>query len=270
MAVDPPDLNDDTPGTRWRELARLERWLDKPMLALAIIWLVLVVLELTTGLSPFLEAVGIAIWIAFIGEFVLRLVIAPDRARYLRANWLTAISLLGPALRIFRVFRALRALRAARAARAARGFRLVRVVGAVNRGMNRLADAMQRKGFGYVVALTLLVTVLGAAGMYAFERGVGDPAGITDFPSALWWTTMIVTTMGSGYWPVTPEGRILCVLLSLYALGILGYLAAALAAYFVGRDEELAGRDDRSGQLDRLIAEVASLRAEVRELRPRG
>ena len=262
-----PDLDEETRSARWRELARLERWLDKPMLALAIVWLVLVVLELTTGLSRFMEGVGLAIWVAFIGDFILRLVLAPDRARYLRANWLTVISLVVPALRIFRIFRALRVLRAARAAR---GFRLVRVVGAVNRGMNRLGDAMHRKGFGYVAALTLLVTVLGAAGMYAFERGAGDPGGITDFPSALWWTAMIITTMGSGYWPVTPEGRVLCVLLSLYALGILGYLAAALAAYFVGRDEELAGQDGRSAQLEQLIAEVAGLRAEVRELRPRG
>ncbi|MGK2935758.1 MAG: ion transporter [Gemmatimonadaceae bacterium] len=260
-------LEEEAPATRWRELARLERWLDKPMLALAIVWLVLVVFELTTGLSPFMAAVGVTIWIAFIGDFVLRLVIAPDRASYLRANWLTAISLVVPVLRIFRTFRALRVLRAARSAR---GFSLVRVVGAANRGMNRLGDSMHRKGFGYVVALTLLVTVLGAAGMYAFERGHGGPAGITDFPSALWWTTMIITTMGSGYWPVTPEGRILCVLLSLYALGILGYLAAALAAYFVGRDEELTGQHRKSAQLDRLIAEVADLRAEVRELRPRG
>lgn len=267
MADNTPALDEEAPETRWRELARLERWLDQPMLALAIVWLILVVLELTTGLSPFLEGVGVAIWIAFIGEFALRLVIAPDRIRYLRANWLTAISLVVPALRIFRAFRAVRVLRAARAAR---GFRLVRVVGAVNRGMNRLGDSMHRKGFGYVVALTLLVTALGAAGMYAFERGAGDPAGITDFPSALWWTTMIITTMGSGYWPVTPEGRILSVLLSLYALGILGYLAAALAAYFVGRDEELAGEDGTSAQLERLVAEVADLRAEVRELRPPG
>lgn len=267
MSEDDRRLKQETSAVRWRELSRLEHWLDKPMLALAIVWLALVVLELTTGLSPFLEGVGVVIWIAFIADFVLRLVIAPDRARYLRANWLTAISLVVPALRIFRAFRAMRVLRAARAAR---GFRLVRVVGAVNRGMNRLGDSMHRKGFGYVVALTLLVTVLGAAGMYAFERGAGNPAGITDFPSALWWTAMIITTMGSGYWPVTPEGRILCLLLSLYALGILGYLAAALAAYFVGRDDERSDQDGVSPQLERLVAEVADLRAEVRELRPRG
>lgn len=267
MTDNPSDLDEDTPSARWRELAELERWLDKPMLALAVAWLLLVVLELTFGLSPFLEGVGVAIWIAFILEFVLRLVIAPDRIRYLRENWLIAISLMLPVLRIFRAFRGLRVLRAARGAR---GFRLMRVVSAVNRGMNRLSDSMHRKGFGYVVALTSVVIVLGAAGMYAFERGSDDPAGITDYPSALWWTAMIVTTLGSGYWPVTLEGRILCVLLSLYALGILGYLAAALAAYFVGRDGELAGQDGKSAQLERLIAEVADLRAELREPRARG
>jgi voltage-gated potassium channel len=261
------EIADETPSVRWTELARLERWLDKPMLALAVVWLGLLVIELTRGLSPFLEGVGVAVWVIFILDFALRLAIAPDRAAYLRNNWLTAISLIVPALRVARVFRALRVLRAARAAR---GFRLVRVVGAVNRGMNRLGDSMHRKGFGYVVALTLLVTVLGAAGMYAFERDVSAPGGITDYLSALWWTTMIITTMGSGYWPVTPEGRILCVLLSLYALGMLGYLAAALAAYFVGRDEETAGVSRVSPELEALATEIAALRAEIRELRTRS
>lgn len=91
-----PQMDEETLETRRYELARLERWLDKPMLVLAIVWLVLVVLELTIGLSSFMEGVGVAIWIAFILDFVLRLVIAPDRAGYLRANWLTARLRLSP------------------------------------------------------------------------------------------------------------------------------------------------------------------------------
>ena len=257
----------DEPATRWRELRRLESWLEKPMLALALLWLVLVVVELTRGLSPALEAAGWGIWAIFVAEFLLRLVIAPARGEYLRRNWLTLLSLVVPALRIFRVFRVLRLARVLRASRAARGTRLIRVVGAVNRGMGRLGASMGRKGFGYVLALTVLVVVAGAAGMHAFERGRAGPEGITDFPSALWWTAMIVTTMGSGYWPVTLEGRILCVLLSLYALGILGYLAAALAAYFVGRDEEESGRGDSGERIKALTAEVAGLRADIQALR---
>lgn len=260
---EPTDANPDSPAVRWRELAALERWLDRPMLFLAIAWLALVAVELTRGLNPVLEAVGVVIWVVFIADFSLRMLLAPDRSEYLRRNWLTAVSLVVPALRVFRIFRALRVLRAARAVR---GAKLIRVVSAVNRGMGRLGASMHRKGFGYVVALTLLVTVLGAAGMYAFERDVAPGGGIDDYPSALWWTAMIITTMGSSYWPVTPEGRILCVMLSLYALGILGYLAAALAAYFVGRDDD-ADAGVGSGDIGRLTGEMAALREEIRILR---
>lgn len=267
MTDGPQEQEVESPTTRWRELRKLESWLEKPMLVLALLWLVLVVIELTRGLSPALEGAGWVIWGVFVAEFLLRLIIAPARGEYLRRNWLTILSLAVPALRIFRVFRVLRAARLLRASRAARGTRLIRVVGAVNRGMARLGASMSRKGFGYVIALTVLVVVAGAAGMHAFESGRGGPEGINDFPSALWWTAMIVTTMGSGYWPVTLEGRILCVMLSLYALGILGYLAAALAAYFVGRDDEESGRGDVAEKIEALAAQVAALRADIRAVR---
>lgn len=33
---------------------------------------------------------------------------------------------------------------------------------------------------------------------------------------------MLLTTMGSEYWPQTAEGRILCLLLSVYAFAVFG------------------------------------------------
>ncbi len=45
--------------------------------------------------------------------------------------------------------------------------------------------------------LTMFVTLAGAAAMYAFEKDVPDPTGIHNFSTALWWTAMIMTTMGS-------------------------------------------------------------------------
>jgi trehalose 6-phosphate synthase/phosphatase len=75
-----------------------------------------------------------------------------------------------------------RVVRAARAGRvlagATRGARLVRVVASVNRGMKALGRSFARRGLGYLVALTLLVTVGGAAGMYAFERDAVGGAGL--------------------------------------------------------------------------------------------
>ena len=81
--------------------------------------------------------------------------------------------------------------------------------------MRAWGASMSRRGFGYVVALTVIVTMSGAAGMYAFENG--SPDGLNSYGEALWWTAMIMTTMGSAYWPQTPEGRVFCIILALYA-----------------------------------------------------
>jgi len=42
--------------------------------------------------------------------------------------------------------------------------------------------------------------------------------------------------MGSAYWPQTGEGRVLCLILALYAFAVFGYLTASLASYFLDRD----------------------------------
>lgn len=86
------------------------------------------------------------------------------------------------------------ALRLLRIARLARLLRLVRVVSSLNRGMRALRSSMQRRGFGYVVGLTLVVTLVGAAGMFAFENEIVQEGGFQHYGDALWWTAMIMTT----------------------------------------------------------------------------
>lgn len=78
---------------------------------------------------------------------------------------------------------------------------------------------------------------------------------------------MLMTTMGSEYWPKTPEGRVLCFFLALYAFAVFGYVTATLATFFIDRDAdddeaELAGA--KSIQL--LQSEIAALRAEIQQL----
>jgi voltage-gated potassium channel len=83
-----------------------------------------------------------------------------------------------------------------------------------------------------------MVTITGAAGMYRFELDAPGGPGLADYGTALWWTAMLLTTMGSDYWPRTPEGRVLCLLLAIYAFAVFGYVTAAIAAYFVGKDQQ--------------------------------
>ncbi|HYC50356.1 MAG TPA: ion transporter [Gemmatimonadaceae bacterium] len=235
-----PESEPGETAARWSTLRELEEWLETPLRVLGFVWLVLLVVEFTRGLSRALTIATTIIWVIFILDFALRLLLAPARWTYLRRNWLTAVSLAVPALRVIRAVRAVRAVRALRAARMTRGMRLVRVVGSMNRGMQALGRLLERRGLGYVLALTALVTVLGAAGMYAFERELPDGQGLTSFSSALWWTAMIMTTMGTDYWPRTGEGRALCLLLALYAFAVFGYVTASLASFFIGQD---AARD---------------------------
>ena len=80
---------------------------------------------------------------------------------------------------------------------------MLRVVSSLNRGMRALGASLSRRGFGYLITLTVLVTLAGAAGIYAFENVVSG--GMQSYGEALWWTAMVITTMGSQYWPETVE-----------------------------------------------------------------
>jgi voltage-gated potassium channel len=215
----------------------------------------LLVVELVWGLTQALWITGQVIWVIFIAEFALSLALAPRKLRYVRDNWLKALSLLAPALRVLRIARL---ARLARAGAASKGLRLLRVVGSMNRGMKALGAAMGRRGFGYVLTLTVLVAFVGAAGMYALERDAPG-GGFDSYASALWWTAMVLATMGSEYWPKTPDGRLLCLFLAVYAFTVFGYVTATLATFFIGSD----ARDENAG----LRSELALLREELRAAR---
>ena len=243
-------------------LSQLEDWLETPMLVLGFVWLLLLVLELTTDLSEFLETIGTVIWIVFILDFAIKFTLAPHKLTYLRENWLTTIALALPALRVFRIFRMIRLLRVVSAAR---GLRLVRVVTSVNRGMKALGATMGRRGMGYVVTLTAIVTLSGAAAIYAFENDVSG--GFNSFGGALWWTAMLITSIGSEFWPRTAEGRVLCFLISLYGFAVFGYVTATLTSFFIGRDaEDQNGEIAGAESVKELRDEITALRAEVKVL----
>lgn len=243
---------------RYELLNRLQDALETPLVLLGFIWLVLLVVEFIWGLNYLLQLLSIAIWVIFILDFAVKFILAPHKLNFLRSNILTTISLIVPALRVFRITRVFRVVRSVRAVR---GLRLVKVVGSINRGMRSLGKTMQRRAFGYVVALTVVVTVAGAAGMYAFEQ----ENGLDSYGEALWWTAMLLISIGSEYFPVTPEGRVLCLLLALYGFAVFGYVTATLATFFIGqdaenKDAELAG----AKQLQELHREIKQLRAELR------
>jgi voltage-gated potassium channel len=131
--------------------------------------------------------------------------------------------------------------------------------------MKSLGASFGRRGFGYVLALSAIVVFAGAAGMLAFESQFDG--GLKTYGDSLWWTAMMITTIGSDYFPRSAEGRVLCFLLALYGFAVFGYVTATLATFFVGRvaankESELAGAVDIRALRD----EMALLRDEIRAL----
>ena len=240
-------------------LRRLDHTLEGPMIFLGFVWLVLLLVELIWGLTPLLEMVSLVIWVIFIVDFIIKFILAPHKVPFLKRNWLTVISLLIPALRVVRVLRFTRVLRGLRSVR------LVKIVASINRSMRSLGATMRRRGVKYVFLLTLVVLFAGAAGMYALEREV---QGFESYWTAVWWTAMLLSSMGTDYWPQTSEGRLLCLLLSIYGFGVFGYLTATISSFFIGRDAEekeapLAG----SGELAQLQKQLQELTQTINEFK---
>jgi voltage-gated potassium channel len=224
---------------RWELLDNLAALLDLPLIVLGFVWLILVVVDLTSGLSSALLIATYVIWGLFIFDYLLGLVIAPNRIGYLRQRWLSLIALTVPALRVLAVLRAFRAVQSLRFLRAAN---LARVLSSTNRALVHLRVFLGQRQLGMVIASTVVVIFAGSAGIYALEDSnqAGD-ASIESYGDALWWGAMMMTTIGSDIWPQTAEGRVLAWLMAVYAFAVFGYITAFLASIF------LASPADKSG-----------------------
>jgi voltage-gated potassium channel len=254
-------IDQQVKSERYKLLKRVEAILEPVLIFLGFIWLLLIVIDLVRGLPYYLVWISTIIWVIFILDFILKVIIAPQKWIFIKKSWLTILSLIVPALRIFRLASTFNLLRTVRFAR---GTRLIKVLGSANRGMRSLAATMERRAFGYVVLLSVIVILIGAAGMFFFEA----KHGLDSYAESIWWTAMIITTMGSDIWPQTPEGRILCFILAIYGFAVFGYFTATLATFFIGRDAEdknteVAGSSD----IKQLNQDLKVLMLEIKKLR---
>lgn len=267
MAGRPHDRTDED-AERWRLLRSLDRFLTGPLVILSFVWIGILVLEFTGGTDARLDWLFYAIWAVFIVEVLIELLIAPSRTAYLRGNWLKVGALFVPALR---VLRALTAVRFLRLAGATRSVSLIRLLTSLNRGMAALGATLDRARFGYMVVLTILVIVVGAAGMLLFEgpEGPENGNGLSTYGDALWWTAMVMTTIGTDYFPVTAEGRALAWALSLFAIGVFSYVTATIASFLLGLGDarSTAYRRDEAFrvELEELRAQMAALNSRLKE-----
>jgi voltage-gated potassium channel len=245
-------------------LKYIEQNLETPMLFLSFVWLVVIVGELVNGITPLLLWAGTGLWLTFILFFVLKLINAPHRATLIKKNWLFIVAIIVPALRLFPISQD---YTFARILTATFGMQVVWIFASADFGLRSLGRLLGRRGAGYMLTLTVVVILIGAAGMLSFEKDSSDPQGIHTYPKALWWTSMQITNIGSGYRPITAGGDAICLGISIYAAAMFGYLTAILATFFVGRDAQdpksaIAGQQS----IQKILDEMTLLRQSVDQI----
>lgn len=232
-AEGPTDDADPTRAERYRLVAEIEAVLDGPTTYLALLFAALLATEIALtaqgmDVPAVLGWIQLAIWAVFVIHFLLGITISPDRGRYLRRHWLTALSLVLPFLRAFRALRAILVLRATNSLRVLAGF---------NRTARSLRGTLAWSRAGYAGALSVTTAFLGAAMLLMFEADAPN-SQITDYAEALWWASATLTTVGASSEPVTLGGRIVALLIMLGGLVLLGYVAGVLAALLFGKRPE--------------------------------
>ncbi len=240
---------------RWELLENIQAILEPVMVGLGLVFLGLLLidystLELSDAASAQLDWASQVIWGIFLVDFAIRFLIAPAKLRFLRGNWLVAVSLALPFLRPFRALRAARALRS---------LSLVRLLAGINRGIRVLRAVTRGRQFAFVGFLTILVMLTGALGALFFERGV-KRAPIQSFSDALWWSAAMVTTINNEKYVVSGEARILAILIRIFAVSIFGYVTASIATYLIGSTQAAENADGAH-----LGEEIAALRRELVE-----
>lgn len=217
------------------------------------------IFHLSEGTQEILRVADTGVCAIFFIDFVISLVRARGRWRYLYTwGWVDLLSSL-PAYHL---------LRWGRIARVARIFRVLRGVRATRVLATLILERRAESVFTAAALLSVLLVVFSSIAVLHFEAGSGSNIGSPQ--DALWWAIVTITTVGYGdRFPITPEGRLVGVVLMIAGVGLFGTFAGYVASWFLApadrrqrsdleivREELAALRNDLEGRKDKGMAPV--------------
>lgn len=223
---------------------------DVALMMLALLWLPVLIIPWVTKLphdvAETFTAIDLFVWAVFVVDYLVRFYLVPDRRRFFTHHLLDLTIVVVP------FFRPLRALRLVRL------LNLGRVVVILGVALRRSKSILTHKGLHFVL-LTVVAMVFVCAGLVlVFERNAHG-SNIHNFPDALWWAIVTVTTIGYGdHFPVTEQGRAVAVVMLLVGIGLIGVLTATVASFFVTQNADKE-RNDLVERLERIEAMLARL-----------
>lgn len=188
----------------------------------------------------------------FFLDFVISLVRAEKRARYLfRWGWLDLLSSI-PMVDAFRW---------GRAGRVVRIFRVLRGVRSAKILSEFLLRRRAESAFLAATLLSVLLVVTASIAVLQFET-LPD-ANIKTPEDAVWWAIVTITTVGYGdKYPVSSEGRLMAGFLMVAGVGLFGTFSGFVAAWFLKPQTQ-----KRENEIEVLAGEIRQLRELVESKR---
>lgn len=229
MSETAPRGTDDGVGTAQDRLAAFDRRIGPFCAILGVIFLIVVVIDfsglpLTEWEQRWIRISEFAIYGVFIVEFLIRLGLAEQKSVFLRRNWAAVIALALPMLRPLLVVRAIPAVASGQTLAA---------LAITRRGLVALRQITRGRQLAYVISLTTTVVLLGAGLTFYLEHEV-PRSPLRSFGESLWWAATLVTTINSSDDPISVPGRIVALVLRIYAVSIFGYITAFIATWLIG------------------------------------
>jgi voltage-gated potassium channel len=120
----------------------------------------------------------------------------------------------------------------------------------LHEGALRLEAILKHHGLFRVLIAAAGTVFAGAWLVLLFEENTKG-SNIHDYPGALWWAIVTVTTVGYGdRFPVTGGGRTVAVVLMLVGIGLIGVLTATVASVFIKEHTDASKEEFKKGHAD--------------------
>jgi voltage-gated potassium channel len=223
-------------GGRHDLVDRIERITKYPMALLGVTWLAIAIIILTTdahgSASKSLVGTLFVVWAILLVEYLVRLVVTPDRRGYLKRRWVEPATVVVPPLQGWHLV----------------GMEKMSLI--LHEGELRVEAILKHHSLFRVLIAAALTLFLGAWLVLLFEENAKG-SNIHDYPDALWWAIVTVTTVGYGdRFPVSEGGRAVAVVLMLVGIGLIGVLTATVASVFIKEHTDANQAEIKKGHMD--------------------
>ncbi len=238
-------------GGRHDLVDRIEQVTKYPMALVGLAWLVIGVAVLTSegrgSASVLLVATLFVLWAVVLVEYLVRLVVTPDRRGYLKRRWAEPATVVVPPLQGWHVV----------------GMEKMSLL--LREAELRVETILKHHSLFRVLIAAGATLFLGAWLVLLFEENAKG-SNIHDYPDALWWAIVTVTTVGYGdRFPVTAGGRSVAVVLMLVGIGLIGVLTATVASVFIKEHTDANKEEFKKGhvELGQQLAVISDRLADV-------